>query len=299
VSESLVKRLAHWLQHDPVVVASVLATRGATPRKVGSHMLIRERDDLVDTYGSIGGGEAEARVIAEALCVLEDGLVSQSLTIELDGSREAAGICGGRMQLLLRRWASSAAQQRANDLANRLAAGEAVELDQADPSERSQPLTIEPDPRLLIVGGGHCGLALYELARHLDFELCVFDEREEFAHAGRFPDAMCISGHFDLLQHALDTRRRVFAALLSRDFHTDLAALEQLAHKPPDFIGMMGSARRIHQVRTALSARLGAEHLFDFARIRAPIGLDIGAHTPHEIAVSVLAELIAFRHLAE
>lgn len=295
MSERLVRQLADWLAESAVVMASVLSTRGATPRKTGSHMLIRECEGVVETFESIGGGEAEARVIAEALCVLEDGLAHQRLAIDLDGSRDAAGICGGRMQLALTRWSGTADQHRAGQLVTCLAGGEPIELDVLSDDGIPIKLQVQPDERLLIVGAGHCGQALYDLAQHLDFELCVFDERAEYAHPGRFPNALCLNGGFDRLQQTLDTCRPVYAVLLSRDFHTDLAALEQLATHPPAFIGMMGSARRIHQVREALSDRLAPGSNLDFARIRAPIGLDIGAHTPHEIAVSVLAELIAFR----
>lgn len=295
MSEALVRTLAAWLVETPVVVASVTDTRGATPRKSRSHMLIRAADVGVETFESIGGGEAESRVIASAQALLHTDQDHDALTIDLDGTAGAAGICGGRMQIALQRWCGEADATRAALLAARLGGGESIALGRDASRAASSPLAVQPDDRLLIVGGGHCGLALHQLAHYLDFDLCVFDERDAYANAARFPGALTLSGDFSNLQSALDTHRRVLAVLLSRDFHTDLATLEQLADRPPAFIGMMGSARRVHEVRRALEQRLPSVQGLDFERIHAPIGLDICAHTPHEIAVSVLAELIAWR----
>jgi xanthine dehydrogenase accessory factor len=100
-----------------------------------------------------------------------------------------------------------------------------------------------------------------------------------------------LSGPIDSLSSALDTRRELFAVLLNRDFQCDVAALRVLCHRPPRFIGMMGSARRIGEVRAALP-----EHAATLAGLRAPVGIDIGAQTPHEIAISILAELIQLRY---
>ena len=296
MSESLVRQLVSWLADGPVIVASVVDARGATPRKRHSHMLIRISDEPSATFESVGGGEAESRVIDAARRLLQEGAASSRVRIDLDGSAGAAGICGGHMDILLHRWAGDSDLRCAEALAARLRAGEAVSLHRDAEADGAAHCRVDPDDRLLIIGGGHCGLALHQMARHLDFDLCVFDERVDFANADRFPDTLCLHGTFDMLQQALYTPRRVLAVLLSRDFATDLGALQQLAARPPAFIGMMGSRRRIHQVRTALVERLGDRAAQDLERVHAPIGLDIGAHTPHEIAISVLAELIAWRH---
>ena len=84
--------------------------------------------------------------------------------------------------------------------------------------------------------------------------------------------------------------REVYAVLLNRDFHADIATLEVLCRRPPPFLGMMGSRRRIREVFEALP-----QHRTTLERLQAPIGLEIEAETPHEIAVSILAQLIQWR----
>lgn len=295
MTESLIRSLASRLRQGPVVLASVISTRGATPRDAGSRMLIWERGSA----GSIGGGMAEACVLEAAVQMLDQDVAQRELSIDLNGRPGAAGICGGQMQLALKRWAGQADQQRAANLALQLGKGLAVTLGPVELGCSVPDLSarrIEPNERLLIIGGGHCGQALYELAQPLDFELAIYDERADYAHPARYPAARVWCGDTEQLQHALATNRRVLAVLLSRDYQTDIAALRVLcaeaATPAPVFIGMMGSARRIAAVRAAL-AESNPELNFD--RIRAPVGLPIDAHTPHEIAISILAQLIAAR----
>lgn len=294
MNERLFARLHARLATEPVVLASVLETRGATPRKGGSRMLI----GAGGSDGSVGGGMAEAQVIAAADALLRDAGHSAVVEIDLTGRQGAAGICGGHMRIGLRRWQGEADRLRVASIAETLAAGNSFTLERDDlgdgqsrPIEPQtvEPQTIRPDPRLLIVGAGHCGLALHDLADALDFDVWVHDERGD--ELAKFDRATRLSGPIDLLSDALDTPREVFAVLLNRDFRCDIAALRILCRRPPRFIGMMGSARRIGEVRAALP-----EHAAALAGLRAPVGIDIGAQTPHEIAISILAELIRLRY---
>lgn len=283
MNERLFARLHTWLAAGPVVLASVLDTRGATPRKGGSRMLIA----AAGSYGSIGGGLAEARVIAAANDLLQDAGRSAVVEIDLSGRQGAAGICGGHMRIGLRRWHGVDDVLRAASIVTTLATGNGLTLE-SDDLGGGEPQPIQPDPRLLIIGAGHCGLALHDFADPLDFDLWAYDERSE--ELARFEHATRLSGPIEFLSGALDTRREVFAVLLNRDFQCDVAALRVLCHQPPRFIGMMGSARRIAEVCAALP-----EHAEALSTLRAPIGIDIDAQTPHEIAVSILAELIRQR----
>jgi xanthine dehydrogenase accessory factor len=280
LNERLFARLHAWLAMGPVVLASVLETRGATPRKGGSRMLI----SASGSDGSIGGGMAEARVLAAAHALLQNTGASAEVEIDLTGRQGAIGICGGRMRIGLRRWHGADDGLRAASIAGTLAAGGRLTLG-CDDLGGGEPQPIQPDPRLLIVGAGHCGLALHDVASLLDFDLWAYDERRE--ELAKFNHATRLSGPIDLLTTALDTRRELFVVLLNRDFQCDIAALRVLCRRPPRFIGMMGSAKRIAEVRAALP-----EHAAALASLRAPVGIDIDAQTPHEIAISILAELI-------
>jgi xanthine dehydrogenase accessory factor len=309
MSERVIACLADRLASEPVVLASVVATRGATPRKRGARMLIMANDDAF----SIGGGAAEARVVDAARALLATGDEHAlrrgiRLDIALDGQPGAAGVCGGNMWLALRGWDGEADRARARLLADTLAAGHAVQLEPTD-SGGDRPETITPDARLLIVGGGHCGIALCDFAGQLDFDVWLFDSRKPGAavddkrasfiadarRTSTTADAMCTSatclhGDHAQLAIALDTSREVLAVLLNRDFHEDVRSLQVLAARPPAFIGMMGSARRIREVLAALPGERDA-----LAALRAPVGLDIGAQSPHEIAISILAQLVQWR----
>lgn len=308
MDERLLARLSTLLRTQPVVLASVEHTRGATPRKAGSRMLVC----ATHAEFSIGGGMAEVRVLEAARALLaqahpgkrvgatrqgqasaaqaEPGAVAAHVDIDLTGRAGAAGVCGGSMRIGLRRWAGAHDQARAAEAAQRLRAGMEVQL-------RTGQL-LRPDPRLLIVGAGHCGLALHQLARFLDYDAWVFDSRAECFAGDVFSGATVLCGDVSLLQQARATQRSLDVVLLNRDYAADVAALRVLcAAGPPGdplqgprFLGMMGSSKRIAEVGAAL-APLGA-HL---QHLVAPVGIDIGAQTPHEIAVSILAQLVAVR----
>lgn len=288
VDERLFQHLAELLREQPVVLASVLATRGATPRKRGSRMLIT----ATDTAFSVGGGLAESRVITAARALLQqaaDAGDADDVAIDLSGKPGAAGVCGGFMQIGLQRWSGAAEQQRAAAIADALANGESVSLIQSG-DRHDAPELLHPNPRLLIVGGGHCAAALCGMAVLLDYQVWVHDSREDCLQSPGFSAAQRLSGSFDALHSAFRTSREVLVVLLNRDFGSDIASLRALADQVPAFIGMMGSGKRIAEVRAAvpeLSALC--------ARLQAPVGLDIGAETPHEIAVSILAQLIRWR----
>lgn len=292
MNERLFARLHARLAMEPVVLASVLETRGATPRKGGSRMLI----GAGGSDGSVGGGMAEAQVIAAAAALLQDAGRSAIVEIDLTGRQGAAGICGGHMRIGLRRWHGDDDRLRVGTIAETLAAGNSVTLECDDLGGCEPQMialqTIRPDPRLLIVGAGHCGLALHDIANALDFDVWVHDERAD--ELAKFDRATRLAGPVDLLAGALDTPREVFAVLLNRDFRCDIAALRALCRRPPRYIGMMGSARRIAEVRAALP-----EYSAELVGLRAPVGIDIGAQTPHEIAISILAELIRLRYASD
>lgn len=282
MSARLFTELQAALGHEAVVLASVLDTRGAVPRHRGAHMLVTAHR----TAFSVGGGRLEARVVESARALLaarsERGLVE----IDLSGRDGADGICGGVMRIALRRWDGAADRARAAAIAAMLIDGRGLVLGDIEfGAELDQ--RIEPDPRLMIFGAGHCGLALYQAALALDYDIAVFDARPD----GYDRDAYARARHLDddaAIRASLAGERRTAAVLLNRDYHADIAALRVLATDPPAFIGMMGSRKRVAQVFAALP------DLSDFcARIHAPVGIELGAETPEEIAISILAQLIA------
>lgn len=287
MSESIWKALCASLNAGREgVLASVVDSVGATPRKPGAMMWIEPRCCI----GSVGGGAAEAHVLAEARALLRDVRTTTGLQISLRGGDTAYGVCGGQMQMALRRWQGDADAALAQEFLASLQCAAEITLPAEYLGHGANPLTLRADPRLLIVGGGHCGLALARHAVSLDFDVWAYDPRDEWLQA--MPTACrALHGDWASLGEALRTPRSVYAVLLNRDYVSDVRTLEQLAFRAPEFIGMMGSARRIHEVRRALSTPTLAA-----LKIHAPVGLDIDAETPDEIAISVLAQLIRFRY---
>ena len=154
---------------------------------------------------------------------------------------------------------------------------------------------IEPSPELYIVGAGHVGFHLARLAHEVGFRVHVVDDREKFANSERFPNAVEIVvddipawiGRASLQAHA-------YAVIVTRGHTNDLEALRALAPRELRYLGLIGSRAKVARIYDALTAdQMPAEYL---KRVHAPIGLDIGAVTPQEIAVSILAELIAVKH---
>jgi xanthine dehydrogenase accessory factor len=286
----LFARLASRLaKGETLALAAVVEATGATPRRRGALMLVGDDDE----HGSIGGGEAEARVLAAARTLLRDGGESTVVAIDLSGRPGAAGVCGGRMAVAVRAWRPGAMLARAQSIARSLAAGDVVPLSGDDlGAGDASTMRIDPDPRLLVVGAGHCGRALSRLARELDFDVWVHDTRAACFDDDAFAGATVLCGEARRLAEALETARPVFAVLLNRDYAADIAALAVIAPAKAAFLGMMGSRRRVAQVRAGLP-QLALEDLV------TPVGLDIGAETPAEIAVSILAQLVAFRGWAE
>jgi len=306
-------QLTTLLPSHPVVLATVIQVRGSVPREVGARMLVWGDGQI---WGTIGGGAGEAKVIRAALDVLASG-EKQGVQIDLSGApgREIQGVCGGWMQVWVERWQGEGAIALAQAICNRLQSGQAVALvtpfstDQsphlADHPTNGQAIalsesafieTLQPPPALLIVGAGHVGQQLAKVAALIDFQVIVQDDRPEWANADRYPQATRIFAEpIASALRQLEHHPQLYVALVTRGYQYDLDALECLLSRnlPCLYLGMIGSEKRVRQVYQAI-----AQRGIDSSRVHtiyAPIGLDIGALTPAEIAVSIAAELILVR----
>ena len=212
------------------------------------------------TIGTIGGGCYENEAVVKARLAIEDGR-SSLLHFELndDFAQENGLICGGRMDV------------------------------HVDP--------LLPDPSLFIVGAGHVGYHLARIAADAAFRLTVVDDREKFANPERFPGASIVVEPIPEWLHRADIPTSAFVVVLTRGHQHDLDAMRALAARDLRYLGLIGSRAKVARIYNALLAEgLPADCL---ERVHAPIGFDIGAVTPAEIAVSILAELIAVRRGAD
>jgi xanthine dehydrogenase accessory factor len=301
------RRLSEILERDgAAVLATVVETKGSTPRETGAKMIVRRSGEI---FGTIGGGAGEAKVIEAVKNVFELG-EKQFVEIDLTDFR-AEGICGGKMKVWLERWQGKESLALINQVLQAIENGQNVNL--ITPlTEKDLPHLlpcnesvfenafvekIEPPPFLLIVGAGHVGIELAKIASSIGFEIAVQDDRIEWANRRNYPFAREILT--EPIEKAylvsLANRRQLYIALLTRGFERDLEALKALLECDLTFryIGMIGSEKRTQQVFREMEKQGIAKKALE--QIKAPIGLEINALTPAEIAVSIAAELISVR----
>jgi xanthine dehydrogenase accessory factor len=295
-----------------VAIACVIGARGSTPRHLGARMVVA---DDGEQWGTVGGGRIEQLVVAAAREVAAGAaprVVRQHLV------RDLAMCCGGSMEVVVTPAAGSreAIAAVAGDRAPKILA---TPLDGAPLAVRP-PAPGDPRPhhpivrdgvllerlgaaeRAIVIGLGHVARHVGPLLAGLGFTVIACDDGETGATEAAVPWASELVESFD----AAEIERRVggftvddFVLIVTRDHAIDLRLLgELLARDDVRYLGMIGSRGKIGRFRKRLEARgvldgeLGAAR---WARLRAPIGLDVGAETPEEIAVAIAAELIAVR----
>ena len=155
-----------------------------------------------------------------------------------------------------------------------------------------------PVPVLYLFGAGHVAMNTYKVARIAGFDVVVIDDRETYANRERFPEAREIHAEdFDQTMARLAPNESAYIVIVTRGHRDDMRVLRWAVQTPARYVGMIGSKRKVIAIyRELQNEGLPAEQ---FERVHAPVGLDIGAVTPEEIAVAITAELIALRRHSE
>jgi xanthine dehydrogenase accessory factor len=154
---------------------------------------------------------------------------------------------------------------------------------------------IEPSPELYVIGAGHVGYHLATMAQGVGFQVHVVDDREKFASRDRFPDAAeVITEDIPAWIERTAVPSHAYVVIVTRGHNNDLDALRALAPKELRYLGLIGSRAKVARISDQLLSEGMSPELLK--QVHAPIGLDIGAVTPQEIAVSILAELVAVKH---
>jgi xanthine dehydrogenase accessory factor len=156
---------------------------------------------------------------------------------------------------------------------------------------------IEGTPRLVIFGAGHVGKATAALARNIGFAVTIVDDREELNDEARFPGCTRVLAEPRESAATIAPTPHDWLLVVTHDHRLDEEALDTFARLPYAYLGTIGSRRKIVRILQRIRARHGA--LPPLERVHAPVGLRIGAVSPEEIAVSIVAELVALRHAAE
>lgn len=156
---------------------------------------------------------------------------------------------------------------------------------------------IEPEPRVIVCGAGHVGASLARLARAVGYRVTLIDDRADFLTRERFPDEEIELVHArtwtDAVREAVGRGHSVAVAVVTRGHHEDEECLRAVVEARPDYVGLIGSKRRTNIVLERLRAAGADESVL--SEVRAPIGLDIGAVSPEEVALAILAEIVAER----
>ena len=209
--------------------------------------------------GTVGGGCVEADVWAAAKEVLRTE-TPRKLTFSLnhEAGNDSGLICGGTLEVYV------------------------------------EPIL--PQPTLYLFGGGHVSTALARAAHLAGFAIGLIDDRESFANAERFPMAQEIYTSYEAAFEKLKPNSATYLVIVTRGHKDDMDVLRWAAGTEARYVGMIGSRRKVISVYNALEKEgVPSERL---ARVYAPVGLEIGALTPEEIAISIAAELVAVRRNA-
>jgi xanthine dehydrogenase accessory factor len=302
--------LEKWLADgEAVAIATVISTWGSAPRPAGSVMAISASGGLA---GSVSGGCVESAVVNAAKAVLAS---HKPQKLHFDVSDETAwsvGLtCGGQMDVLVQ----PADPKIFAELLPRLKADQPMTLSTAlsenalgsqtlyddngallagSAANAGEALTIPlpASPTLILVGGVHIGIALEKLARSMDFRTVVIDPRKFFTQPGRFDEAGEVLREWPdaaFKQHPITVATAV--ATLSHDPKIDDPAIIAALRSPAFYVGALGSKRTTAARRERLLAAGLSEA--ELARLHAPIGLDINAETPEEIALAIMAQVVA------
>jgi len=279
----------------PSALGVVVKTRGSTPREPGAVMLIMSDGR---TVGTVGGGAVEHEVRNKSVEVISAGdsvLLSYSMQGEhVDGE---SPICGGEMEVAIIPVTAETGLdtfQQVVDTAHQRQPSVLSFSVQHEGKQLNYRLKMEVQPTLLLVGAGHVGLAVAQLAKDLDFHVVVIDDREDFASAERFgPDVELKVGDMAGVLKEFPIDSCSYVVIVTRGHQYDQQTLEAVIHSEAGYIGMIASKRKAKFVLDSLRESGVAQDSLD--RIHTPIGLSIGAVTVPEIAISIMAELVQTR----
>jgi xanthine dehydrogenase accessory factor len=252
-----VKKLAEAVENGTAqCLATVTKAEGSSPGKPGFKMLVYRDGGIC---GTVGGGEAEAKIIEQAMSgeLIEAVVIKFELKGEPEKKDGTAMVCGGAMEVLL------------------------------------EPLGRQD--RLYILGGGHCGMALSRLAAAAGFQVTVIDDRPEWSSREKHPEAGAVvcAPYSDADRH-IRFSDSTYIVIMTHGHEHDELLLRRCAIEQCRYLGMIASKRKAGLFLEKLALEgIGRDRL---ARIFTPVGFDIGSETPAEIAVSILAQMIAVRN---
>ncbi len=290
----------------PFALALIAGTKGSSPQRTGAKAIFFADGKIA---GTLGGGCLEAEVQSRALTALKTGQPAEfDMVLDHDFGWDDGLICGGSVngvilphaaqaKNLWRELVNVSAPVRwgvKNDFSIARVDATIPQSNGTNDSEWRYQETVAPPVELWIAGSGHVAQAVAPLAQQLDFAVTVFDDRPELANHEFFPAAtkLQVGGWHELLKFR--PPENSFGLIVTRGHQHDALALSEWIHFPFAFLGLIGSRRKARIIREQfLRQKLATAEAFD--RVACPVGLDIAAVGTHEIAVSIVAQLIQKR----
>jgi len=295
---------------ETLALATVIATEGSSPAQQAMKMLVGAEGRIV---GTIGGGRVEAAVLEAAAQALQSGKPSVlSFALDDELADEGGMICGGTVRILVERieapmdWAQEAADLIRSGRRGALLAkiGDAVDrrvvrADDAAPYLEVEDARLLGDvfveplsrPRCVIVGAGHVGRAVAGVAATAGFAVAIVEDREDQAQRAVADEVV----HAPLLEGfaQLEPTLEDYIVIMTRAHGLDRDCARAALASPAKYVGMLASRKKAAAIKEAIAAETGVAP--EDLRLHAPIGLDLGAHSAGEIAVSVVAQMIKVR----
>jgi len=318
----IVDKALGWLaQGKSVALLSVIATWGSSPNPVGSQMCVNETGDFT---GSVSAGCIEGEAVADALKAIRSGKFKINDYIVTKAMAENSGLaCGGKMTVLIQplhdsELLTSLTAEKNQALITDLKTGQTRLVDEMDgnvspeiktaitsrQSQRFSPegrdcfIAVYASPiKLMIIGAVHIAQSLAPLAKQFGFEVTLIDPRQNFASPERFPDCHVINDWPDRALKNVNLNASMAVVTLAHDPRLDDPALTAAINAGCFYIAALGS-QRTHGKRLSRLQDQGFSNP-QLARIHGPAGLDIGAVGADEIALSILAQLVARKNQKE
>ncbi|MBE6984278.1 MAG: XdhC family protein [Ruminococcaceae bacterium] len=320
--KKLCERLIHAAEEgQKVVLCTVLASSGSSPRGAGARMAVFSDGT---TLGTVGGGEVEYLASKEALEVLNSGKTYlRSFDLVPEQVASIGMICGGRVTIhyqiiskfdlpILYRMRDALQKDEnswiflqirdgivedfrivcANEADDESLFASGAVLKKEEPLRYAEPLMRAG--RTYVFGGGHVGQALVPVLAKVGFRVTVFDNREHLATKEHFPDAEeVIFGDYNDIYSKVNLTKNDFVVIMTPGHQSDYALLEQVLRTQTRYVGCIGSRHKIAKTQ-AMLREAGIEEN-RIASVHSPIGLPILAETPDEIAISIAAQMIQCR----
>lgn len=283
---------------EPFALATLVKVVGSSPRRVGSELLITSRGEV---YGYVSGGCVEAAVAEEAIQCLKDQVPRMLIYGKGSPYIDIQLTCGGRIEVFVRlvepgsQWLSRLAAARAGryavDVFTHLRTGAMAMAGDNWPSKLAYRCRYAPPTKLVLVGGDPVTLATAMLATHMGMEVVLWRHQGPADPPQQIQGATYIAGPLQEGLGALRVDEFTAVYCLTHDLHLDVLVLEEALPSAAFCVGVLGSRSKREARIQALEAR-GVDRR-SLARLRSPAGISIDAQTPHEIALSILAEVVS------